>query len=178
LIFSRPFSAGIGLDNLDTGSDHRPIFLELYAVGLSVREPFVPRVPRQVIDRETVKSADWLEYAAGTEDIPLAVTRLFDLLPASEDLPLALSAAWRALESFLAGVARCTLPFRSVGASTSRPPLNGDSKAIRLISGFLRARGEYAGHEAMVTETLYRLKQLLGDEAAHLGITSPANVSW
>lgn len=134
-ILSRPYSAAIGLDTLETGSDHLPIFLEVSSIGLISPAPVVPRPGRLVLDREALLSSDWGNFTEMTEEVLYILWNAFDDLSSSPSAE-SLDVFWDQLECFLKSCAASTLKWKTVGQTSPALPLQRNGKLSSLFQVF------------------------------------------
>src|SRR6202012_4049209 len=58
-VLANCLGSAIGLDSLDTGSDHNPVFAEIGGVGITMQLPRNRRDIRQVLDVRSTQKEDW-----------------------------------------------------------------------------------------------------------------------
>jgi exonuclease III len=172
-ILANLIGTAIGVDDLDTGSDHRPVFVEVGGVGLVLRLPRVPSQPRSVLDLQAAKAADWHAFGALTMDLPPGLAESLARLEDSEDPKAAVTAVWSDVSGLLQESARQALPFKTVGHRRPPSAISKESVAIRTISAIIRGRQSYAGNEQLVTDKLFRLRELFPDLTVGLDVASP-----
>jgi hypothetical protein len=158
--------AAIAKDDLDTDSDHCPVFMEMHTLDMSTRIPRGPAAPRLLYDFATTSEDDWKVYKSMTAALPERLKSELELLESGEPTGYqrGITSCWNLLVDHLKDSARAAIPWHMVRKRAQGAAFSKEGVVIKSIGAILCQWTSPTTDHSLVQRRLDKLRSLLPEE--------------